>query len=275
MNPDVMTLRAKQLPTWARCLVCLSAVVWWGLLLCRALMAACWQVGAAVWRRCGWCSCFLAGLLALNAEAAKPEPLTYKVGGRRYVITVPDKQLWSQAEVARSVQWHRAGELTIGGQAIRQARVRGEAGDRTNRLYLVTVIKTGKRLSPDPKYFVRPDPWAGKAVSGSVGEWVSGPLPPKALSRPPTHSLTHSPAAPVSLTLTWPDVAGWYSHPWSNTPVAADGGTRFWTVLSTEDFRTWRVADVVDTNRCVVTSTNQAMFYLVQWRNNGPVWSWP
>ena len=114
-------------------------------------------------------------LLATVAQAAQVEPLTYRQGGRRYVIALPDSQLWSVAELARAVQWHEAGKLFIGGQEIRQARVRGSAGDRTNRNYLVTVIRTGKRLSPAEKYFVRPDPWEGrKTVSGSVSEWVGG-----------------------------------------------------------------------------------------------------
>ena len=206
-------------------------------------------------------------LLVSVAEAAKPEPLTYKLGGRRYVIALPDSQLWSQSEVARAVQWHEAGKLFIGGQEIRQARVRGEAGDRTNRNYLVTVVRTGKRLSPAEKYFVRPDPWAraGKGAEGKGGQ--GAPMPPKSLARSLSPFLPFSPAAPITLHLTWPDVTGYIPGGWGNGPLMMpDGGPRFWGVFSTEDFAAWQFENRVTEPSCTVTSASPKRFYVVRWR---------
>lgn len=212
-------------------------------------------------------------LLVSVAQAAKVEPLTYKVGGRRYVIALPDQQLWSVAEVARAVQWHEAGKLFIGGQEIRQSRVRGGAGDRTNRNYLVTVMRTGKRLSPEARYFVRPDPWAkaAKTEREKVGKGESGqgslPVPPKSLARSLSHFPTFPPAAPRILTLTWPDATGAVPGGWGNGPLMMpDGGPRFWGVFSTEDFTAWQFENRVTEPSCTVTSSSPHRFYVVRWR---------
>ena len=220
-------------------------------------------------RRCGGTGLMALMLLAaVSAEAAKkPEPLTYKIGGRRYVITLPNTQLWSVSEVARAVQWHKAGELTIDGQAIRQVRVRGVDGDRTNRNYLVIVMRTGKRLSPPPKYFVRPDPW-GQAAP---------PIPPAALAyRAPAKS-SKSMAPPATLTLRWSDVPGAVPGGWGTGPsMMPDGGTKFWTIYSSTNLRDWRVRDVVEATSYTVPMVGAAEFFRVHWRDDGsPSWVWP
>jgi len=208
--------------------------------------------------------------LTATAQAAKPEPLSYKLGGRRYVIAVPDRQLWSQSEVARAVQWHKAGELSIGGQAVRQARVRGVAGDRTNRLYLVVVIKTGKRLSPEARYMVRPDPWASVPVAA--------PMPPAAAKTLAAPKSASKAAMPLTVTLTWADVPGAVPAGWGATALVMmpDGGPKFWTVSASRDLRAWRTVAVTETPSAVIDSVWPAEFYRVQWRGEGsPAEVWP
>lgn len=216
-------------------------------------------------------------LLVSVAQAAKVEPLTYKVGGRRYVIALPDQQLWSVAEVARAVQWHEAGKLFIGGQEIRQSRVRGGAGDRTNRNYLVTVMRTGKRLSPGEKYFVRPDPWAkvGKGAEEKGGK--GAPMPPKSMARSLSPLPPFSSAAPLTHTLTWDDATGATPGGWGNGPLAMpDGGPKFWTVYASRDGREWRPVATTETNRVTLGTPWPHEFYRVHWRDEGaPAWRWP
>lgn len=94
----------------------------------------------------------------LAAFAAKPvheKPITYRFskGARLYVIRHPDLQLWSQHEIAQT-KWP-----TVNGWECKQARVRGVQGDREARNFLVVRINDGKILTPQQKYFVRPDPW--------------------------------------------------------------------------------------------------------------------
>lgn len=105
-------------------------------------------------------------------------------GGKTYVITHPDKALWSESEIAR------AGVSTNGpfwpmlagaGKAHQcaQMRLRGEAGDRTNRNYLVVCSlrhwgftkaaqraraehAQGDMIKPEAKFFRREDPFGGR-----------------------------------------------------------------------------------------------------------------
>jgi hypothetical protein len=208
-------------------------------------------------------------LLALAAP--KPEPLTYKSGGRRYVITLPNTQLWSQSEVARSVQWHEAGKLYIDGKEIRQARLRGEAGDRTNRNYLVTVVRTGKRLSPSERYFVRPDPWTHRPAPPTPVSIAPARAPAKLAL--PSKSLQ----APSTMLLSWQDVAGATPGGWGTGPLMMpDGGPRFWVVYCSQDGATWKPLTVTETNSIVIGTPWPQEFYRVHWRDEGaPVWRWP
>lgn len=220
---------------------------------------------ARFWCRRVWRWSWLAAvLLALTASAAKPEPLTYKLGGRRYVIAVPDRQLWSVSEVAQAASGHASGTLFIGGKEVRQARVRGDSGDRTNRNYLVVVMRTGKRLSPEARYMVRPDPFVRSAL----------PLPPATAVRSKAAPAKSSPLQ--FLTLSWPDVPGWYALPWSPVPIMPDGGPRWWQVLRSADLRTWRVADIVATNRAVLPMLHPQEYFRVDFRGAGaPREVWP
>lgn len=210
-------------------------------------------------------------LLAMaGAEAAKkPEPLTYTLSGKRYTILLPNSQLWSEHEWAMAgVRGKTADEVLIAGKAVRRARVRGMDGDRTNRNYLVIVMRTGKRLSPLPKYFVRPDPWMGRVITPAP------PIPPAAA---PMKSKPKVMTAPTTILLTWDDMPGAVPGGWGDGPlIMPDGGTRFWTVYCSSDARTWRPLDVVETNRCVVGLVRDAEFYRVHWRDEGsPSWVFP
>ena len=272
----------NDLPPVARGFVLLLACWWCLAVCCCAVVALVLIPFVAASRLVIWCLSGRSGLrarlclgallmMATAAEAAKkPEPLTYKSGGRRYVITLPDSQLWSQSEVARAVQWHKAGELSIGGQAIRQARVRGVAGDRTNRLYLVVVIKTGKRLSPEARYMVRPDPWPSVPVAA--------PMPPQATKTLSSAKSGANAAQPLTVTLTWADVPGAVPAGWGATALVMmpDGGPKFWTVSASRDLRAWRTVAVTETPSAVIGSVWPAEYYRVHWRGEGaPAEVWP
>lgn len=204
----------------------------------------------------------------LSASAAsKPEPLTYKLGGRRYVIALPEKQLWSVSEVAQAASGHASGTLFIDGKEVRQARVRGQAGDRIGRNYLVVIMRTGKRLTPEPRYMVRPDPFISRPLP---------PSPPKSSALSPRKATTaFSLSAPVSLRLAWDNVSGGQPGGWGAGPeIMPDGGTRFWTVYSSTNLSSWTFCDTVTTNSFQFESINTpALFFRVHWRDEGaPAW---
>lgn len=205
--------------------------------------------------------------LTLSAQGAKPEPLSYSIWGKRYYVPVPERQLWSQHEVAMFSMTSPAdpSRRWLRGVEFKQARVRGAAGDTNGHNYLVVAVKSGKRV-------LTPTEW--KARKPKVGKWVSGkvsgaPAPSKAMARtlPPTHSLAYPLTAPVILHLTWPDTTGHVPGGWGNGPmVMPDGGPRFWGVYSTEDFRTEQFENRVTEPSCTVTGAVPHRFYVVRWR---------
>lgn len=82
----------------------------------------------------------------------KIKPITVQFAGRRRTIR-DDAALWSQSMVART------GYPTINGHPCAQMRVRGPAGDRTGRNYLVVDLDTGRALRFRESMVVREDPY--------------------------------------------------------------------------------------------------------------------
>lgn len=64
-----------------------------------------------------------------------------------------DRQLWSQHEIAQTL-WP-----VVGGQRCIQQRVRGYAGEREAKNYLVITERGSELVRPLKKFFVRPDPY--------------------------------------------------------------------------------------------------------------------
>ncbi len=64
-----------------------------------------------------------------------------------------DRQLWSQHEIAQT-HWP-----VVGNQRCMQQRVRGYAGERESRNWLVLTERGLELVRPLKKYFVRPDPY--------------------------------------------------------------------------------------------------------------------
>ena len=255
-------MKPKDILNWLAAQVFLA--VWNGVLLLAVL--ALWPLTKLI--EAGARRAAVAGLLLLLAlPVVGAEPLSYSLWGKRYFVPVPERQLWSQHEVAMFSMTSPAdpSRRWLRGYEFKQARVRGQAGDTNGHNYLVVAIGSGRRI-------LTPTEW--KARKPKVGKWVSGkvggaPVPPKslALTLPLTHSLTHPPAAPIVLHLSWPDVTGYTPGGWGNGPmVMPDGGPRWWGVYSTDDFRTEQFENRVTEPSCTVTGAVPHRFYVVRWR---------
>ena len=197
-------------------------------------------------------------LLTLPAQAAsKPEPLSYKLGGRRYVILTPNSQLWSVVEFAR-VAKADGDKLFIDGKEVRRARVRGDSYDKFGRNYLVIVMRTGKRLNPPPP--------------------VVFPVPPAAPSKSMFKPSKTMPPPPLTITLGWDDVPGAIPAGWGATDLVMmpDGGPKFWTVHASRDLVRWRTVAVTTTNRVTIGTVWANEYYRTHWRGIGaPMEAWP
>lgn len=195
-------------------------------------------------------------LSCFSVDAAKPESLTYKIGGRRYVILTPNSQLWSVVEFAR-VAKADGDKLFIDGKEVRRARVRGDSYDKFGRNYLVIVMRTGKRLNPPPP--------------------VVFPIPPAAPSKSMFKSSKTMPPPPATITLGWDDVPGAVPGGWGSGPtIMPDGGTKFWVVYASRDNVAWKPVATTETNRVTIGTVWPHEFYRVHWRGQGePAWRWP
>lgn len=176
--------------------------------------------------------------LTLGAQAAKPEPLSYAPWGKRYYVPVPERQLWSQHEVAMFSMTSPAdpSRRWLRGVEFKQARVRGAAGDTNGHNYLVVAIKTGARIITPTEFAAKKK--GGKGAGGKVS----------------------------MVTLTWADVPGWTPH-WSGLPMMPDGEPRYWGIYSSTNLHDWQFEDRVATN--IWTAPNldaPSKFYVVRWR---------
>lgn len=204
-------------------------------------------------------------LLLVTLSAGALEPLSYSLWGKRYYVPQPERQLWSQHEVAQFSMTSPAdpSRRWLRGYEFKQARVRGAAGDTNGHNYLVVAIKTGARI-------ITPTEFAAKRNKGGKGEKGKGSLATVnavATARSLSPFLPFSPAAPVVLHLSWPDVTGYTPGGWGSGPmVMPDGGPRWWGVYSTDDFRTERFENRVTEPSCTVTGAVPHRFYVVRWR---------
>lgn len=76
----------------------------------------------------------------------------------RRTIRYRTADLWSQSAIAQTAWPH------IRGQECAQYRVKGEAGDRTSRNYLVVTLDRLRVIPFHPKHLIRPDPYAPPAA---------------------------------------------------------------------------------------------------------------
>ncbi len=170
------------------------------------------------------------------SKGAHVDPIKVRFHGLQ-IIQTPDSQLWSESEIART-HWPLLAFVAKGRTNSAygfQMRVRGQAGDRTNRLYLV-VDKSGKLIKPDPKYFVRDDPWARV-------------LPPPPLAKS-TVKQSLSVAPPRSITIAW---------------QSCDDSTSSFRVYLTKDLKTWTlVTETPDFSTSVLCDQSGPNFFGVK-----------
>ncbi len=144
-----------------------------------------------------FCILFAALSLQAFAKGVKQE-LKVTWGGHTYLLN-PDADCWSQHEIAQTTwpnpSWVVKGKTNSFAGA--QMRVRGDAGDRTNRNYLVRNLNTEKLIRPDAKYFRRADPF----IAGA-------PMPPQVVATKSVvkESLSTPPARVIHMS--WVDCGG-------------------------------------------------------------------
>jgi hypothetical protein len=160
---------------------------------------------------------FCALAAVASAKGIKPAVKVHWQG-HNYLLD-PDYDCWSQHEVAQATwpnpSWVVKGKTNSFAGA--QMRVRGQAGDRTNRNYLVINLKTGRLVRPDAKYFRRADPFTR--------------LPPM----PPPSLVVQSSQMPAPAVV----VKHWS---WQ----ACDDRTAFFRFYTSTDAKTWTVLQESD-----------------------------
>lgn len=174
-------------------------------------------------------------LLLVTLSAGALEPLSYSLWGKRYYVPQPERQLWSQHEVAQFSMTSPAdpSRRWLRGYEFKQARVRGVAGDTNGHNYLVVAIKTGARI-------LTPTEFAAKRTRKAM-------------------------AAPTTITLTWDDAPGWTAH-WSGLAMMPNWELRYWAIYSSTNLHDWQFEDRVATNIWTGPITTPARFFTVRWR---------